>query len=69
MEALPCPFCGGKPKIVFCEFPFEDTGFYSLSHICKGKGNDGDRIFMRCGIRFETEKDAITHWNKRKREA
>lgn len=69
MEPKPCPFCGGMPKIKFIDHdgcPWSDTpSHYSLSHICKGKGGNYERIMMSCGIQFQTEEDAIAHWNRR----
>lgn len=58
IELKPCPFCGGKPKLVYAF----DYKLYAIRHTCRSFGRP---IIMIDTIIFESKDDAIDAWNRR----
>lgn len=68
-ELLPCPFCGGEAKVYTESCAYANGGRDYFYPSCKSEGCPGvmvpDDEFRFNTIMAETEKEAISIWNKR----
>ena len=66
-ELKPCPFCGGEPEIVECDYGMYFTGYAVYCRQCSVKVGVTGRLgeaYEWVPI-FSTEADAIASWNTR----
>ena len=59
-DALPCPFCGGKPEISVYRYGYAKNP-YQIKHTCKGS----DSQFHIHASNYFDKQDAIRAWNTR----